>query len=206
MLLSSLAFAAPADARFLQADPVGVEASPNLYMYVSNDPLNNVDPNGLWQFTLSGGWGLGGTLTFGKNAGQWNVGGWIGGGTGLSGRLNIFDTGPSAAGYDVSWKGQANWRLESVGGGGFGNQHSFFTGTDVVNFSYTITQGINILLTAEILPDYSIGKVTVFPTAGGGTSAFLGIGGTWASSGNSVMASPFDIQAIGIAAQPTASK
>jgi RHS repeat-associated protein len=37
----------PTWGRFLQADPVGYAAGPNLYAYVGNDPLNAVDPGGL---------------------------------------------------------------------------------------------------------------------------------------------------------------
>ncbi|MBC9882167.1 hypothetical protein G8O24_33105 [Bradyrhizobium sp. INPA01-394B] len=47
MLLLALVFAAPAEARFLQADPAGVEGGINLYAFVANDPLNRVDPSGL---------------------------------------------------------------------------------------------------------------------------------------------------------------
>jgi uncharacterized protein RhaS with RHS repeats len=47
VLLASLTFAVPAEARFLQADPVGVEAGPHLYAYAQNDPLNWTDPQGL---------------------------------------------------------------------------------------------------------------------------------------------------------------
>lgn len=47
VMLLSLVFAAPAEARFLQPDPLGVEGGINLYAFVANDPLNHVDPFGL---------------------------------------------------------------------------------------------------------------------------------------------------------------
>jgi len=41
--------------RFLQTDPIGYEAGPNLYAYVGNDPINWTDPLGLTRLPNSDG-------------------------------------------------------------------------------------------------------------------------------------------------------
>jgi RHS repeat-associated protein len=43
---------APNLARFLQTDPIGYAGGINLYAYVGGDPVNRVDPGGLWSFRL----------------------------------------------------------------------------------------------------------------------------------------------------------
>lgn len=40
-------YAGDASARFIQADPIGLEGGPNPYVYANSNPLMYVDPNGL---------------------------------------------------------------------------------------------------------------------------------------------------------------
>ena len=92
------------------------------YVYVGNYPLNYVDPVGLWQLTISGGRGIGGSVTLGYNWGQWSVGAWLGVGEGLSVRLNPLNTGPQEPGFQPSIKTQYASNLGLLGGLSIGSQ------------------------------------------------------------------------------------
>ncbi len=58
----------PEMGRFISEDPLGFGGGDvNLYAYVSNDPVNLVDPEGLWSVTIDGYYGKGGGIVFGRD-------------------------------------------------------------------------------------------------------------------------------------------
>ncbi|MDE2239118.1 MAG: hypothetical protein KGJ73_04220, partial [Rhodospirillales bacterium] len=52
------------------------------YSYVNGDPINNVDPLGLWEVSAYAGDGAAAEINFGYNNGQWNFGAYGGVGVG----------------------------------------------------------------------------------------------------------------------------
>jgi RHS repeat-associated protein len=89
----------PSLGRFIQADPIGFAGDrSNLYRYCGNDPVNLSDPSGLWQFTFTAAYWVGGQITFGHNSGQWNLGLYFGVGFGMAGDLNLMETAPQPKG------------------------------------------------------------------------------------------------------------
>jgi RHS repeat-associated protein len=170
---------APAWGRFPQPDPIGYAGGANLYAYVNNDPVNQIDPPGLWQVIISGGIEIGGAVTFGRNSGQWNFGAWGGAGEGLSVRVNPSDAGLQMPGFQPSVRTGYNVDIGSRGGFGVGSQIGLdslggsLTGTVYGSVS-TPLPGTNV--TGSI---NSNGNLSVSPAFGGGASAYLGAGGMY---------------------------
>lgn len=90
--------------------------SADFYSYVSNSPLNNTDPRGLWQVNIGVGFEWGWYLTFGRNNGQWNIGLDVGAGLGA---FVSFDPAEEdcECGFNAHAEGDLGIiGLESVGG------------------------------------------------------------------------------------------
>jgi RHS repeat-associated protein len=49
----------PSLGRYLRADPIGLEGGINPYLYTNSNPVNYIDPLGLWGFALDGGFSYG---------------------------------------------------------------------------------------------------------------------------------------------------
>jgi len=99
---------------WLNADPAGLAGGLNLYAYVGDNPVNGIDPLGLWQVTFGGGDGAGFYVTFGYNGGQFNLGGIVGLGSGAFLSVNPRDSGSQDQGDRWGVYGRG-----SLGGAGY---------------------------------------------------------------------------------------
>ncbi len=74
--------------RWTTKDPIGYKAGNiNVYKFCGNRPTFLIDNYGLWQVTISLGWKIAGSITFGSNNGRRNFG--IKGGYGFGASLSI---------------------------------------------------------------------------------------------------------------------
>ena len=112
LLLLTHRYYDPAEGRFLTRDPIGYSGGMNLYGYVGGNPVNMVDPLGLWTFQLGG-----------------NPAGGAGGG------------GTAEAGFVVGYSRKTGWEFgtyKTVGGGGYGG----ISGSISVTFTVSGNAGI----------------------------------------------------------------
>lgn len=165
----------PGMGRFIAEDPLGFRGGQNnFYAYVGGNPLSSIDPFGMWQFTLAGGAGLAAEITFGYNDGQWNLGGFVGLGEGLSGSFNPNDSGLHDCGtaYGVTGSGTIGLgeNVEAEGYLGFDGESSAGASlNDPINspYAYGVEEENGELQTPGA------------PTVALGESGFIGVGGTF---------------------------
>ncbi|MHB8404395.1 MAG: RHS repeat-associated core domain-containing protein [Gammaproteobacteria bacterium] len=60
----------PAYGRFVSEDPIGFGGGLNAYAYNAGNPMNYMDPFGLWSLTVGGYAGVGAEVTFGNDSGN----------------------------------------------------------------------------------------------------------------------------------------
>jgi RHS repeat-associated protein len=96
-------FYSPELRRWLNQDPIGERGGLNLYGYVGNNPVNGIDPLGLWTLEVSGGAILGGFLTLGHNNGHWTFGLGVGAGAGFD--VNLDPKNAKESQKSGTWEG-----------------------------------------------------------------------------------------------------
>lgn len=116
--------------------------------------------------------GVGALLTFGYNGGQFNIGGWLGVGEGVSVTINPADLGCRESGAERGWR--ADGRL---GIGAIGVDASTFIGQ--TNRTAEVTAQIPAIPEARVGFATENGRVipAVMTNIVAGESAFLGYGG-----------------------------
>ena len=132
----------PTIGRWTTRDPLGFTGGDtNLYGYVLADPINEIDSSGLWSFTASAFFGIGGLVTFGQDpvTGQFFYGGGLGVGIGGGVSFNYKGKRPGSRALDC-FHGTSVGTFGSIGGsvGPYQGSVDFSGGRD---FSSTPSQG-----------------------------------------------------------------
>jgi RHS repeat-associated protein len=112
----------PVTGRWLSPDPIGINGGLNQFVFCSNNSINNIDPQGLWQATIGGGDIFGAIITFGYNSGQWNFGGFVGLGVGAFISIDAFpdECKPKGTIYAVRGEGEIGLGPHVTGSTQFG--------------------------------------------------------------------------------------
>lgn len=103
---------------WLSADPVGEEGGLNMYAYVGGNPLNYIDPFGLREFSIYGGAGAGGYLSFGVTNGRFNFDVGFGKGAGLVANLKFMEDQSSDCDDPLKNVSQDSVRFQALATGG----------------------------------------------------------------------------------------
>jgi hypothetical protein len=160
-------------------DPIGEWGGINLYRYVANNPIDRIDPLGLWQITIEGGVFWGGQITFGNNGGsgifngQWNLGVHAGFGEGLAFSLDPKNSGCHSKGFS-----DTGLRLDgTVKGGPLGIALSGDVTKDGGKMDVGLDTG-TAHMTIPLLND-GVPVTTPIPVIGFGEGATLSLGSTY---------------------------
>jgi len=143
--------------------------SADFYGYVSNAPVSNRDPLGLWQATVGGGVEVGVLITFGHNNGTWDFGFDVGGGDGAFLSIDS-DEGDYDCGLNIHGEGDLGLISEGMEGLAASFNMSKSGTSAGLTLADPVTPNMNIDLTDSPVPH---------PTFGMGAGAVVGVGYTW---------------------------
>jgi RHS repeat-associated protein len=141
----------PALNRFISEDPIGLSGGMNVYAYVHGDPINLIDPYGLWSLSLSFYRGFGGAIQFGYASGKMFV--LADAGVGLGAGLSFNPTGdfPRPPGSDpcigpegfIGFQGTAGLTAGPFGVGGTGYTGGHLSKDGQGRTQYNFVEGSN---------------------------------------------------------------